>query len=139
MTRQESEGKATPRGDRPGLARLVRPEDIAVELRGAGNAGRTIYHVIPPEFPAHRLLVVEGVTPPRPWARHPPPQPHVPRPQAARRRGADAARALVQLPAPQARRGPTTRRGEAGGGLLSPPGRPSRLRLPARVHGRARH
>ena len=60
------------RSDRGGVPRLIRPEDIEVELRGAGNAGRTIYHVIPPEFPAHRLLVVEVLTPPGHWSSYPP-------------------------------------------------------------------
>jgi 5-deoxy-glucuronate isomerase len=52
--------------------RLIRPEEIDVELRGVGNAGRHIYHVIPPEFPAHRLLVVEVLTPPGHWSSYPP-------------------------------------------------------------------
>jgi 5-deoxy-glucuronate isomerase len=60
------------RSERAGLPRLIRPEEIAVELRGAGNAARTIYHVIPPEFPAHRLLVVEVLTPPGHWSSYPP-------------------------------------------------------------------
>ena len=60
------------RSEREGVPRLIRPEDIAVELRGAGNASRTIYHVIPPEFPAHRLLVVEVLTPPGHWSSYPP-------------------------------------------------------------------
>ncbi len=60
------------RSERAGLPRLIRPEDIAVELRGAGNASRTICHVIPPEFPAHRLLVVEVRTPPGHWSSYPP-------------------------------------------------------------------
>jgi 5-deoxy-glucuronate isomerase len=60
------------KSDRPGLPRLIRPEDVAVELRGAGNASRTIYHVIPPEFPAHRLLLVEVLTPPGHWSSYPP-------------------------------------------------------------------
>jgi 5-deoxy-glucuronate isomerase len=60
------------RSDRAGLPRLIRPEDIAVELRGGGNASRTIYHVIPPEFPAHRLLLVEVRTPSGHWSSYPP-------------------------------------------------------------------
>ena len=60
------------RSEREGVPRLIRPEDIAVELRGAGNASRTIYHVITPEFPAHRLLVVEVLTPPGHWSSYPP-------------------------------------------------------------------
>jgi len=60
------------RSERGGSPQLIRPEEIAVELRGAGNASRTIYHVIPPEFPAHRLLVVEVLTPSGHWSSYPP-------------------------------------------------------------------
>ncbi len=60
------------KSNRPGHPRLIRPEDVAIELRGAGNASRTIYHVIPPEFPAHRLLLVEVLTPPGHWSSYPP-------------------------------------------------------------------
>ena len=47
---------------------LIRPEDVAVEIRGAGNAARQINHIIPPDFPAHRLLVVEVFTPNGNWS-----------------------------------------------------------------------
>jgi 5-deoxy-glucuronate isomerase len=60
------------RSDQALPPRLIRPDDIAVELRGEGNASRNIYHVIPPEFPAHRLLVVEVLTPPGHWSSYPP-------------------------------------------------------------------
>jgi 5-deoxy-glucuronate isomerase len=60
------------RSDQALAPRLIRPEEIAVELRGDGNASRHIYHVIPPEFPAHRLLVVEVLTPPGHWSSYPP-------------------------------------------------------------------
>lgn len=60
------------RSERAGMPRLIRPEDIAVEVRGAGNATRTIYHVVPPEFPAHRLLLVEVLTPSGHWSSYPP-------------------------------------------------------------------
>ena len=60
------------RSDQALPPRLIRPDDIAVELRGEGNAGRNIYHVVPPEFPAHRLLVVEVLTPPGHWSSYPP-------------------------------------------------------------------
>ncbi len=32
--------------------RLIAPEDVAIEIRGAGNASREIRHIIKPEFPA---------------------------------------------------------------------------------------
>jgi 5-deoxy-glucuronate isomerase len=60
------------RSDQALVPRLIRPEEIAVELRGEGNASRNIYHVVPPEFPAHRLLVVEVLTPPGHWSSYPP-------------------------------------------------------------------
>jgi 5-deoxy-glucuronate isomerase len=51
---------------------LVRPEDVAVEVRGAGNATRQINHIVKPEFPAERLLVVEVLTPSGNWSSYPP-------------------------------------------------------------------
>jgi 5-deoxy-glucuronate isomerase len=51
---------------------LVRPEDVEIEVRGAGNATRQINHLIKPEFPAERLLVVEVFTPAGNWSSYPP-------------------------------------------------------------------
>jgi 5-deoxy-glucuronate isomerase len=51
---------------------LVRPEVVEVEVRGAGNATRQINHILPPEFPAERLLVVEVFTPAGNWSSYPP-------------------------------------------------------------------
>ncbi len=51
---------------------LIKPDDIEVEIRGAGNACRQINHIIKPEFPAHRLLVVEVFTPSGNWSSYPP-------------------------------------------------------------------
>jgi 5-deoxy-glucuronate isomerase len=51
---------------------LVRPEDVEVEVRGAGNATRQINHILKPEFPAERLLVVEVFTPSGNWSSYPP-------------------------------------------------------------------
>jgi 5-deoxy-glucuronate isomerase len=51
---------------------LVRPEEIEVEVRGAGNATRQINHILKPEFPAERLLVVEVFTPSGNWSSYPP-------------------------------------------------------------------
>ena len=53
-------------------ARLVTPEQVRVEIRGGGNATRQIHHMITPEFPAHRLLVVEVFTPAGNWSSYPP-------------------------------------------------------------------
>jgi 5-deoxy-glucuronate isomerase len=41
-------------------------------VRGSGNATRQINHIIKPEFPAHRLLVVEVFTPAGNWSSYPP-------------------------------------------------------------------
>jgi len=54
------------------LARLVTPEEVQVEIRGGGNATRQINNMIPPDFPAHRLLVVEVFTPAGNWSSYPP-------------------------------------------------------------------
>ena len=43
--------------------RLVTPKDVGVSLRGGGNASRQIVDVMPPNFPADRLMVVEVYTP----------------------------------------------------------------------------
>jgi 5-deoxy-glucuronate isomerase len=52
--------------------RLVTPEDVEIEVRGSGNATRQINHIIKPEFPAQRLLVVEVLTPAGNWSSYPP-------------------------------------------------------------------
>jgi 5-deoxy-glucuronate isomerase len=60
------------RAERRGGPRLIRPEDVEVEVRGAGSATRQINHILPPQFPAHRLLVVEVLTPGGNWSSYPP-------------------------------------------------------------------
>ena len=50
----------------------IGPEDVTVEIRGAGNATRQINHIITPEFPADRLEVVEVLTPSGNWSSWPP-------------------------------------------------------------------
>jgi 5-deoxy-glucuronate isomerase len=52
--------------------RLVRPDEVEIEVRGSGNATRQINHIIKPEFPAQRLLVVEVFTPAGNWSSYPP-------------------------------------------------------------------
>jgi 5-deoxy-glucuronate isomerase len=52
--------------------RVVPPEDVDIEVRGSGNATRQINHIIKPEFPAQRLLVVEVFTPSGNWSSYPP-------------------------------------------------------------------
>jgi 5-deoxy-glucuronate isomerase len=51
---------------------LITPEDVEIEVRGAGNATRQINHIVKPEFPAERLLVVEVFTPAGNWSSYPP-------------------------------------------------------------------
>lgn len=53
-------------------ARLIEPKDVEVEVRGGGNATRQINHILKPEFPAHRILVVEVYTPAGNWSSYPP-------------------------------------------------------------------
>jgi 5-deoxy-glucuronate isomerase len=53
-------------------ARLVTPDDVGLEIRGGANATRQIHSMIPPAFPAHRLIVVEVYTPAGNWSSFPP-------------------------------------------------------------------
>ena len=52
--------------------RVIRPEDCGYEIRGGGNATRQIVDVMPPAFPADRLLVCEVFTPGGNWSSYPP-------------------------------------------------------------------
>jgi 5-deoxy-glucuronate isomerase len=54
------------------LPRLIRPKDISSNLRGGENASRQIVDVLPPEFPADKLVVVEVYTPGGNWSSYPP-------------------------------------------------------------------
>ncbi len=51
---------------------VVSPDDIEIEIRGAGNATRQINKIIAPESPADRLEVVEVLTPSGNWSSWPP-------------------------------------------------------------------
>jgi 5-deoxy-glucuronate isomerase len=51
---------------------LQRPQEVDVEIRGAGNVTRQINNMIQPGFPAERLLVVEVLTPSGNWSSYPP-------------------------------------------------------------------
>lgn len=53
-------------------AQLLTPDQVRVEIRGGGNATRQINHILTPEFPAQRLLVVEVFTPAGNWSSYPP-------------------------------------------------------------------
>jgi 5-deoxy-glucuronate isomerase len=52
--------------------RFIPADEVAVEIRGAGNAARQINHIVKPDFPADRLLVVEVITPSGNWSSYPP-------------------------------------------------------------------
>jgi 5-deoxy-glucuronate isomerase len=52
--------------------RLITPEDVATSLRGGGNASRQIVDVLPPSFPADKLVVIEVYTPGGNWSSYPP-------------------------------------------------------------------
>jgi 5-deoxy-glucuronate isomerase len=52
--------------------RPIPPEDVEIEVRGSGNATRQISHIVKPEFPAERILVVEVYTPSGNWSSYPP-------------------------------------------------------------------
>ena len=60
------------RADQAFPARLIRPEDVEIEIRGGANATRQINKILKPEFPAQRLLVVEVFTPSGNWSSYPP-------------------------------------------------------------------
>ena len=63
-------GWAAATNDHP--ARLVRPEEVDIEIRGGGNATRQINRMIPPGFDCDRLVVVEVYTPAGNWSSYPP-------------------------------------------------------------------
>lgn len=52
--------------------KLVTPRDVVSSLRGGENSSRQIVDVIPPEFPADRLIAVEVYTPGGNWSSYPP-------------------------------------------------------------------
>ena len=53
-------------------ARLVTPAEVEIEIRGGGNVTRQINKMVPPGFPASRLVVVEVYTPSGNWSSYPP-------------------------------------------------------------------
>jgi len=53
-------------------AHLITPDEVEIEVRGGANATRQINHILKPEFPAHRLLLVEVYTPSGNWSSYPP-------------------------------------------------------------------
>jgi 5-deoxy-glucuronate isomerase len=53
-------------------AKLIAPRDVVSSLRGGGNVSRQIVDVIPPSFPADKLVVIEVYTPGGNWSSYPP-------------------------------------------------------------------
>ena len=51
---------------------VIGPEQVGIEVRGAGNATRQVNHIITPDFPADRLELVEVYTPSGNWSSWPP-------------------------------------------------------------------
>jgi 5-deoxy-glucuronate isomerase len=68
------------KAEEPFPARLITPDEVEVEIRGGGNATRQINHILKPEFPAQRLLVLEVYTPSGNWSSYPPHKHDVHRP-----------------------------------------------------------
>jgi 5-deoxy-glucuronate isomerase len=52
--------------------RLITPQHVKSSLRGGGNASRQIVDVMPPDFSADKLMVVEVYTPSGNWSSYPP-------------------------------------------------------------------
>ena len=50
----------------------ITPDDVTVEVRGAGNATRQVNQIVSPDFPAERLQLVETLTPAGNWSSWPP-------------------------------------------------------------------
>jgi 5-deoxy-glucuronate isomerase len=53
-------------------ARVIPPEEVAVEIRGGDHATRQIHRILPPGSPCDRLVVVEVLTPSGNWSSYPP-------------------------------------------------------------------
>ncbi len=52
--------------------RVMRPEDVSVELRGEGSTQRRVQHILDVDQEAERLIVVEVITPAGNWSSFPP-------------------------------------------------------------------
>jgi 5-deoxy-glucuronate isomerase len=77
-----ADGRAPATGRRTARleARVIAPESCGFEIRGGGNATRQIVDIIPPDFPADRLLICEVFTPAGNWSSYPPHKHDVDRP-----------------------------------------------------------
>jgi 5-deoxy-glucuronate isomerase len=52
--------------------KLITPDNVISSLRGGGNSSRQIVDIIPPAFPADKLMVIEVYTPGGNWSSYPP-------------------------------------------------------------------
>jgi 5-deoxy-glucuronate isomerase len=52
--------------------KIIAPADVMSNLRGGGNVSRQIVDIMPPAFPADRLMVIEVYTPGGNWSSYPP-------------------------------------------------------------------
>jgi 5-deoxy-glucuronate isomerase len=52
--------------------RVIRPEEISVELRGEGNTRRRVQHILDTDQEAESLIIVEVITPAGNWSSFPP-------------------------------------------------------------------
>lgn len=53
-------------------ARIIRPKEISIELRGEGNTRRRVQHILDTDQEAERLIIVEVITPAGNWSSFPP-------------------------------------------------------------------
>ncbi|HEX71735.1 MAG TPA: 5-deoxy-glucuronate isomerase [Candidatus Hydrogenedentes bacterium] len=58
--------------DRDNEPWLIKPESVAISVRGGDNATRQINDLLPPDSPVHRLVLVEVYTPGGNWSSYPP-------------------------------------------------------------------
>lgn len=68
------------RAERPFPAAMIEPAAVEIEIRGGENATRQINHIVKPEFPADRIMIVEVYTPGGNWSSYPPHKHDVHRP-----------------------------------------------------------
>jgi 5-deoxy-glucuronate isomerase len=52
--------------------KLITPDEIGTTLRGGGNVSRQIVDILPPSFPADKLVAFEVYTPGGNWSSYPP-------------------------------------------------------------------
>lgn len=60
------------RAERSFPMKVIHPQEVEIEVRGGENATRQINHIVKPDFPADRILIVEVYTPSGNWSSYPP-------------------------------------------------------------------